>query len=138
VRPGFTCTAEITTGTRAQAIGVPIQAVTVRERVVDAGGQIIPPSPTTGTSTRLAVPQELEPGQTRKEFEGVFAVRDGRAAFVPIQTGIVGDRYFEVLDGLEGGDEVITGPFASVRDLREGDAVRTTAAPATSTSPTAR
>ena len=45
----------------------------------------------------------------------MFVVRDGKAAFVPVKTGIAGEKYFEVLDGLKEGDEVITGPFASVR-----------------------
>ena len=45
---------------------------------------------------------ELKPGQTRKETEGVFVVRDGRAEFVPIKMGIAGDRYFEVLSRPEG------------------------------------
>lgn len=136
VRPGFTCTAEITTATREKALGVPIQAMTVREQVVDASGAIVPPpAPPAGRSSSApVVPQELAPGQTRKEFEGVFVVRDGRAAFVPVTTGIAGERYFEVLEGLQEGDQVITGPFASVRALREGDAVTiTTAAQATTT-----
>jgi HlyD family secretion protein len=46
--------------------------------------------------------------------------------FVPVKTGIAGERYFEVLEGLNEGDDVITGPFASVRSLREGDAIRVT------------
>ncbi len=136
VRPGFTCTAEITTATREKALGVPIQAMTVREQVVDASGAIVPPpaTPAGRSSSAPVVPQELAPGQTRKEFEGVFVVRDGRAAFVPVTTGIAGERYFEVLEGLQEGDQVITGPFASVRALREGDAVTiTTAAQATTT-----
>lgn len=136
VRPGFTCTAEITTATREQALGVPIQAMTVREQVVDASGAIVapPPAPAGRSSSAPVVPQELAAGQTRKEFEGVFVVRDGRAAFVPVTTGIAGERYFEVLEGLKEGDQVITGPFASVRALREGDAVTiTTAAQATAT-----
>lgn len=130
VRPGFTCTAEITTATRTKALGVPIQAMTVRELVVDAQGQIVPaPAPPAGSSA--PVTQELQPGQSRKEFEGVFVVRSGKAAFVPVTTGIAGERYFEVLNGLQEGDEVITGPFASVRSLREGDAVTITTTPVT-------
>ena len=41
MRPGFTCTAEITTATRASVIGVPIQATTVREKIVDKEGNIV-------------------------------------------------------------------------------------------------
>ena len=65
------------------------------------------------------------PGQTRKETEGVFAVRDNRAVFLPIKIGIAGDRYFEVLTGLGAGDRVITGPYNSVRGMADGDAVKT-------------
>lgn len=130
VRPGFTCTAEITTATRSQALGVPIQAMTVRELIVDGDGTIVPAPPVPAGSTASPVPQEPEPGQSRKEFEGVFVMRDGRAAFVPVETGIAGERYFEVLEGLRENDEVITGPFASVRALRDGDAVTVTTTPA--------
>ena len=66
---------------------------------------------------------ELKPGQKRKETEGVFILRNGFAEFVPVKTGIAGDRYFEVLSGLKEGEQVITGPFNSVRNLKDGDAV---------------
>ncbi len=132
VRPGFTCTAEITTATKSAALGVPIQAMTVRELVVDSQGKIVPqPVPADGTpAAAVPAPAELPPGQTRKEFEGVFVMRNGRSVFVPVTTGIAGERFFEVLSGLEEGDEVITGPFASVRSLREGEAVALTTTPA--------
>ena len=41
VRPGFTCTAEITTARRSQVVAVPIQALTVRDLLFDAGGTLI-------------------------------------------------------------------------------------------------
>lgn len=127
VRPGFTCTAEITTAIRQKTLGVPIQAMTVRELVVDANGKIAPQPSASSTSSMPAAQQTLADGQSRKEFEGVFVIRDGKAAFVPVSVGIAGERYFEVLEGLKEGDEVITGPFASVRSLREGDAVTVSA-----------
>jgi HlyD family secretion protein len=129
VRPGFTCTADITTATRQKALGVPIQAMTVRELVVDEHDAIVPtppPAPGTSASKRPTTPAELKPGETRKEFEGAFVIKDGKAAFVPVKTGIAGEKYFEVLDGLKAGDEVITGPFASVRTMKDGDAVKVT------------
>jgi len=130
VRPGFTCTAVITTATRKQVLGVPNQAMTLRELVVDDKGQVVEPEKTPAGSAsstpRPVGPAELKPGQQRKEMEGVFVVADGRAKFVPVKTGIAGEKYFEVLSGLKAGDEVITGPFASVRNLKEGDLVRTT------------
>ena len=60
------------------------------------------------------------------------------AVFTAVKTGIAGDKYFEVLDGLKAGDEVITGPFNLVRGLRDGDAVKVTpsAVPSASTTGT--
>ena len=72
----------------------------------------------------VASAAELKPGQTRKEVEGVFVMRDGRAEFVPIKMGIAGDKYFEVLNGVKPGDQVITGPYNSVRGMADGDLVK--------------
>jgi HlyD family secretion protein len=132
VRPGFTCTAVITTATRKKAVAVPIQAMTVREIIVDEKGQIVrtpAPAPGERPSRPTGAAADLKPGQSRKEVEGVFTVNDDKAMFVPVKTGIDGEKYFEVLDGLKEGDEVITGPFNSVRGLKEGDPVKTESAP---------
>ena len=126
VRPGFTCTADITTATRTQAVAVPIQALAVRELIYDAQDKIVP-QPKRDPKSKEARPSATDPlptGQKRKDTEGVFLIKDKLATFVPVKTGIAGDKYFEVLDGLAPADEVITGPFNSVRDLKEGDAVK--------------
>ena len=128
VRPGFTATADITTATRKSVVAVPIPAVAVRELVYDANGQIVR-EPRTDKRKRapvepVAAAAELKPGQTRKEVEGVFVVRETRAEFVPIKMGVAGDRYFEVLSGLKPGDQVITGPYNSVRGLADGAQVK--------------
>ena len=41
VRPGFTCTADITTATRKNVPAVPIPSVAVRELIYDANGQVV-------------------------------------------------------------------------------------------------
>ena len=127
VRPGFTCTADITTATRAAAVAVPIQAMTVREVTFDTNGAIKRWSSRTGVrrgvETQVAA-AELEPGETREEREGVFVLRQNTAEFVPVETGIAGERYFEVLSGLQPGDRVIVGPFSEVRELDDGVVVR--------------
>jgi HlyD family secretion protein len=137
VRPGFTCTADITTATRAQALSVPIQATTVREVVLDDKGQVVREAATPGRrpSSTTVQASELKPGQERKELEGVFVVRDGKAVFEPVKTGIAGEKYFEILTGLKEGDSVIVGPFASVRTLADGAAVKVEQAPRTTGAP---
>jgi HlyD family secretion protein len=126
VRPGFTCTADVTTATRAKAVAVPIQAMAVRELIYDAAGKIVPqPKPDPKKpAPKVSSTDPLPAGQTRKDTEGVFLVKEAKATFIPVKTGIAGDKYFEVLNGLKAGDEVITGPFNSVRDLKEGDVVK--------------
>jgi len=128
VRPGFTCTADITTATRKGVTAAPIPAVAVRELVFDANNQVVK-QPKTDRRRRpsvepVASAEELQPGQTRKETEGVFIVRDGKAEFVPIKLGIAGDKFFEVLSGVKAGDQVITGPYNSVRGMADGDVVK--------------
>lgn len=97
VRPGFTCTADITTATRLDVLAVPIQSTTVRN----------------------ISPTEDE----QEEVEGVLAVNQNRVEFVPIDTGIAGERYFEIVSGLNEDAMVITGPFNVARNLRHGDVV---------------
>jgi len=132
VRPGFTCTADISTATRKNVVAIPIQATTVRELIFDEKGNVVKP-PETGKKKpqrpgAAEASEDLKPGQTKKETEGVFVIRDGKAAFLPVKSGIAGEKYLEVLSGVKDGDEVIVGPFNSVRDLKDGDAVKLQAA----------
>jgi HlyD family secretion protein len=130
VRPGFTCTADITTAIRKNVPTVPIPAVAVRELIYDAKGGIVKPpaSEKKRAAATPAAPLELAPGQTRKETNGVFAVRGGKVEFVPIKIGIAGDRYFEILSGVKPGEQVVTGPYNSVRGMADGDPVKLEAA----------
>jgi len=129
IRPGFTCTAEITTAKRKDVVAVPIQALTVREMLYNDKGEMVRETPNrrrrgTNIETPLSASNEPPPGHTRKETEGVFAIRDGKAIYLPVKVGIAGEQYFEVLDGLKAGDQVITGPFSSVRELADGQGVK--------------
>jgi HlyD family secretion protein len=127
VRPGFTCTAEIVTALRTAAVAVPIQAMTVREMLFDASGQMVrePAQPRKRGSTVEPTVSAAEPpqGHTRIETEGVFVARGGRAIFMPVTVGIAGERHFEVLSGLTVGEQVITGPFASVRQMSDMETI---------------
>ena len=141
VRPGFTCTAEITTATRDNVLAVPIQATTVREMVLDEKGNIVREQAAPGAPPRRpggVQAAELKPGQERKEVEGVFVVRDNKAQFEMVKTGIAGEKYFEVLSGLKDGDSVVVGPFSSVRTLGDGTLVKVEQAPRASATPAAK
>jgi HlyD family secretion protein len=129
VRPGFTCTAEITTATRNNVVSVPIQALTVREMLYNDKGELVREEPQrrrrgNAVETPVSASNEPPPGHTRKETEGVFVVTGGRGVFTPVKVGIAGEQYFEVLSGLKAGEQVITGPFNSVRELSDGGEVK--------------
>jgi HlyD family secretion protein len=115
LRPDLTATAEVITDTRKQALAVPIIAVTVR----DGEGKRFASEAGNSTANADEVP----------EVEGVFILRDGTAEWTPVKVGIVGELFFEVLEGLEGGEEVISGPYATIRDLEAGARVRVTENP---------
>ncbi len=144
VRPGFTCTADITTATRKNVVSVPIQALAVREMLFDEKGNLVHEPPPVrprrffGSQnvepTAVAAP-EPPPGQTRKETEGVFVLRDNRSVFVPVKVGIAGEKYFEVLSGVAAGDRVVTGPVSSVRQMADGETVKVTEPPARAPTP---
>ena len=115
LRPDLSATAEIITETRANALSVPILSLTVRD------GE--------GKKFRVDEDDKDAPEQARgredeEEVEGVFVVREGKAEWVPVQIGIAGDRYFEVVSGLRGGETIVSGSYAAVRELEDGDAVQ--------------
>jgi HlyD family secretion protein len=56
-------------------------------------------------------------------------VRNGTVTFVPVEIGIAGQEYFEILSGLSEGDSVVAGPYQRIRQLRDGDAIRSTSEP---------
>jgi HlyD family secretion protein len=120
LRPGLSTTAKITTATRSNVLSVPIQALTLRTKE-QIEQQNNPPG-----SVHAAAPTAEVASKNKKkdEVQGVFVIRDRKATFVPIATGITGTSDMEVLDGLKEGDEVITGSYKVLRTLRPGSSVK--------------
>ncbi len=107
LRPDLSATADVIVESRADAIAVPIIALTVRDR-----------------SDVEALADEPDEVDGLSDVEGVFLVSDGSVAFRPVEVGIAGQEYFEVLSGLSVGDSVVAGPYQRIRQLREGDAIQ--------------
>ena len=73
--------------------------------------------------------ENVPPGETldtSRDVEGVFVVEDDRARFHPVEVGIAGERYFEVLSGLEAGMIVVSGSFQAIRELEDGSRIDVT------------
>ncbi len=113
LRPGLSCTVDITTDTRENVLTIPIQALVVREFSVDSDGNPI----------REEVESNGDP-ESREEFEGVFVIRDRRVDFTPIETGISSDTRLQILSGVEKGSEIVTGSYKALRELKDGDFVK--------------
>ncbi len=111
VRPGLSCTAKITTATRARVVAIPIQALTVRQKgdlVPKKPGAPPPPPPTDPAAIKAA----------KEEVQGVFIVQADKAVFKPVETGITGATDIEVTKGLTEGDQIVTGSYKIIRTLR--------------------
>jgi HlyD family secretion protein len=119
LRPDLSATADIIVDQRKQVMAVPIISVILE--------------PETGPTPAPGAVNEAEasnPGPASRpqnvRSEGVFVVRDGRAVWTPITVGITGQEYFEILSGLLRGDQVVSGPYQTIRALRDGDEVQST------------
>ena len=97
VRPGFSASADIITGTRSKALAIPIQALVVREK----------------PNTKPAVDEE-----------GVYVHKGGKVTFTPVTTGLTGDTSIELVKGPAENTQIVTGPFRALRDIKDGAKVR--------------
>src|SRR5271155_3570828 len=116
LRPGLSATAKITTATRGNALTIPIQALTVRRQ-----SDLVPKDEK--GSVQAAAPAK-DPSKDKEEIQGVFILRDHKAEFVPVDTGIAGTTDIEVMKGLKEGDEIVTGSYKVLRTLRPGSSVK--------------
>jgi HlyD family secretion protein len=125
LRPGLSATAKITTAQKKNVLTIPIQAIAVRTQkdLEEAAKESGRNSVTLAASRPVgdAAPGAEEPFSSvnkNPEIQGVFVVRNKRAQFVPVTTGIVGVTDIEVLNGLQEGDEIITGSYKTLRTLK--------------------
>jgi HlyD family secretion protein len=102
IKPGLSVQADILTGFAARAIVVPLQALVIRDVPGEPGKAAAPGAP--------------------REEEGVYLLKDGKAEFRAVKTGLLGELSVEVREGLTGGETLITGPFRALRSLKPGDA----------------
>lgn len=124
LRPGMSCTGDITTDVKKNVLTIPIQALTVRDVEVDKDGKYNPPSlKKSGTSGDQSDSGNKK--NQKKELEGVFVIdKNNIAHFRDIKTGITGESEIEVLDNLKEGEEIVSGSFQTLRTIKDGAAVK--------------
>jgi len=98
LKPGLSASADIIVAEKTQVLAVPISSLVLREKEGIA---------------------KDAPAAAREE-EGVYAVDAGRVKFAPVAKGITGGMMIEITSGLKEGQEIVTGPYASLRELKDG------------------
>jgi HlyD family secretion protein len=124
IRPGMTADVSIETAAKDSVLAVPIQAVVTRseedlkralERKKRGGG-----SKADAQTAQSADGKKTKP----KEKTGVFVLKNGKTEFREITTGIASETDIEVTGDLKPGEQVITGPYQVLRDLKPGQKVK--------------
>ena len=104
--PGMTASVDIKSVTKTNVLSIPISSLTTRNPEIQKDGD---------------KPQKKETTVST----WVFLNNNGIAKAVKVKTGIQDIDYFEVLEGLKLGDEVISEPaMAIAKTLNNGDKVK--------------
>jgi len=116
LRPGLSTTAKITTAHKSNILSLPIQALTMH-------------APEAPNKDGVQAASTTPPPANEKEQQGVYVVNKDphsklRVHFIPVTTGITGATDIEVLSGLKEGDEIVTGPYKTLRGLKENTLIK--------------
>ena len=99
LKPGLSASADIITAQKNGVLAVPISALVIREEKAEVEG---------------------EKAKKQKEEEGVYIIKSNRVEFSPVKKGITGELMIEINSGLEEGQEIVVGPYSSLRELKDG------------------
>ena len=123
IRPGLSSTAKINTAAKKSVLAIPIQALTIRQKA-DLEEQKNAANKKDGGTPPPPAPKSSDKKDEKKELQGVFVVRNQKAEFVEVATGITGTTDIEVVSGLRDGDEIVTGSYRVLRTLRHNAKVK--------------
>jgi len=115
IRPGMSCDADIETEKKQNVLTVPIQSVTAR---ID--------KPITSTQQGVQPENEgkVKKDRSNKPKEVVFVIKENKTKMIEVKTGISDDTYIEILSGLNGDEEVVSGPYRAIsKELEDGSKV---------------
>ena len=131
LRPGMTATADIETETVEDAISVPMQSVTVRKK--DDVKKALDPDaePSEESKTQVAKKESSKPGEGGDEKDEkedlqriIFVVKDGKSIMREVKTGIADNAYIVIEEGIEVGEEVVSGSYRAItRQLKHEMAI---------------
>lgn len=105
IKPGLSASADIITAEKKNVLAVPISALVLREKKQEAG----------------AAPDK---NKKTEEEEGIYAIDNGHAKFVPAKKGVMGGLLIEIVSGLSEGQEIVVGPYDALRQLKDGTLIK--------------
>jgi HlyD family secretion protein len=104
LKPGLSASSDIIIAEKKQVLAVPISALVLKDK----------------KSEGSAAAAEPAKGRGANEEEGVYAVETGRAKFIPVKKGIMGELMIEIASGLTENQDVVVGPYDALRQLKDG------------------
>ena len=110
LRASMSVRAEIHTAAHSDALVAPIQAVVEREPTKASGG-------------KAAKSSEKSSGKKAETVKVVFVVEQGKVHQRQVATGISDETHVELTSGVKPGEQLVTGPYRTMKDLKDGDAV---------------
>ena len=131
LKPGLSCTADIETDTVKDVVAVPMQAVTIRTGDSNVSPEEIEKKKLKtaqrdkGDNNAEFVNEKAEKQAQKEERERlakvVFLKKGGKAQLVRVTTGISDDTFIEIKNGIQPGDDVISGSYSAIsRKLKDG------------------
>jgi HlyD family secretion protein len=122
LKPGMTASVEILTNRKDNTLTVPLSSVTTREIGAVAEGEKKEEDGTNSTNANDAMEAKKRKENTK---EVVFVMEKGKAKVIQVKTGISDFENIEIVSGLKDGQEIISGPYATVaKKLKEGELVK--------------
>ena len=131
VRPGMTADVDIETGKHAGTLAVPIQSVIIRTqsqldraakaKTKSADAKKKAPKDKSATAASM---EDSTIGRKDPEITGVMVVNSEVTKFVPVRTGLASETMMEVFGELKEGDQVVSGPYRALREIKPGAKVK--------------
>ena len=104
LKPGLSASSDIIIAEKKQVLAVPISALVLKDKKSEGPAAVSAPAK----------------GRGANEEEGVYVVESGRAKFVPVKKGIMGELMIEIASGLTENQDVVVGPYDALRQLKDG------------------
>ena len=141
IRPGMSAAVDITTAYASDALLIPYASIVTREfdpdslfsksagpdsnnLVAEVHAADLNESDDDNADSEMGTEKSYRPKKEKIKKTGIFMVKDGKAVFKEVTTGIADDRNLVVLSGLNPGDTIVSGTFQTLRNLKEGEEVR--------------